>query len=114
MLGGFLGAGDPSPSDLLQHGNVCATVCLWGLAVGRPCMLLGFALAGYAVVQLKKEGKDLFWKLLLQRAQFTSFQRWGFLTVSLPFCSLCSEISTEIVIFLKGTLSCWENFFNTL
>lgn len=77
-------------------------------------MLLGFALAGYAVVQLKKEGKDLFRKLLLQGAQVTSFQRWGFLTVSLPFCSLCSEISTEIVIFLKGALSCWENFFNTL
>lgn len=73
-------------------------------------MMLRFALAGYAVVQLRKEGKDFFGKLLLQGGQFMSFQRRGFLTVSLPFCSLCSGISTEIEIFLKGTLNYWETF----
>lgn len=53
-------------------------------------VLLGFALAGCAGVYLKKKGKDVFMKLLLQGVQFMSFERW-FLTVSLQLCSLCSE-----------------------
>lgn len=46
---------------------------------GRPCVLVGFALAGCAVAYFKKKGKDVFMKLLLQGVQFMSFERYGFL-----------------------------------
>lgn len=75
VLGCFLGVSDPSASDLGQQDNGCATVCLWRLVCGWLCVMLGFALAGNTVTQLKKEAKDSFRKLLLQGVQFMSFQR---------------------------------------
>lgn len=51
----FPGAGDPSPSDLLQHSDACATVCL-----SRPCVLLNFAMLGIQECSWKKEGLDFF------------------------------------------------------
>lgn len=51
----FPGAGDPSPSDLLQHSDDCATECL-----SRPCVLLGFASLGMQECSWKKEGLDFF------------------------------------------------------
>lgn len=101
----FLGAGDPSPSALLQHSDDCAAVCL-----SRRCVLLGFVALGMQESSWKKEGLDFF----EEKRALKEHNLCHFKGRSLPLWFLCSEISAEIVVFLKGILSCWEKFVTTL
>lgn len=85
--------------------------CVWAKAL----CAVGFYLPGCAGLQLKKRKDWTFLrKNVLQKSIINVISKAGVFELLCLSVSLCSEISAEVVVFLKGILSCREDFVTTL